>query len=87
MPHHLRLTADNYDENGDVRQLFGLSIAAKRYVIYATRCGGAYCSHRKCVTVINPKAHGLIFFAPSEQQDVIAEVVVGIVAIYSSARI
>jgi hypothetical protein len=68
VPHLLRLTDNNYDENGEVCQIFGLSIAAKRYVIYATRCGRAYCSHRKCVTVINPKAHGLIFFAPNEQR-------------------
>jgi len=69
MPHLLRLTDDNYDENGDVRQLFGLSIAAKRYVIYVTRCGQPYCSHRKCATVVDPKAHGLIFYAPSDQRE------------------
>jgi hypothetical protein len=67
--HLLRLTDDNYDEDGLVRQLFGLSIAAKRYAIYVTRCGQPYCSHRKCVTVVNPKAHGLIFCAPSDQRE------------------
>ena len=27
------------------------------------------CSHRKCVTIVDPKAHGLIFFAPSEERE------------------
>ncbi len=69
VPNLLRLTDDNFDKNGKVRQLFGLSIAAKRYAIYVTRCGQRCCSHRKCVTVIDPKAHGLIFYAPSEQRE------------------
>ena len=69
VPNLLRLTDDNFDKNGKVRQLFGLSIAAKRYAIYVTRCGQPCCSHRKCVTVIDPKAHGLIFCAPSEQRE------------------
>jgi len=69
VPHLLRLTDDNYDENGAQRQLFGLSIAAKRYALYTTKCGQPYCSHRKCVTIVDPKAHGLIFFAPSEERE------------------
>lgn len=69
VPHLLRLTDENKDENGDQRQLFGLSIAAKRYALYTTKCGYPYCSHRKCVTIVDPKAHGLIFFAPSKERE------------------
>jgi hypothetical protein len=67
VPHLLRLTDENYDKNDAQRQVFGLSIAAKRYALYTTNCGQPYCSHRKCVTIVDPKAHGLIFFAPSEE--------------------
>jgi hypothetical protein len=69
VPHLLRLTDENYDKNGAQRQLFGLSIAAKRYALYTTKCGLPYCSHRKCVTIVDPKAHGLIFFAPSDERE------------------
>jgi hypothetical protein len=69
VPHLLRLTDENYDQNGAQRQLFGLSIAAKRYALYTTKCGQRFCSHRKCVTIVDPKAHGLIFFAPSEERE------------------
>jgi hypothetical protein len=69
VPHLLRLTDENYDNDGTQRQLFGLSIAAKRYALYTTKCGQAYCSHRNCVEIIDPKAHGLIFFAPSEERE------------------
>ena len=69
VPHLLRLTDENYDENGNQRQLFGLSIAAKRYVLYTTKCGQPYCKHRKCVAIADPKAHGLIFLAPSEERE------------------
>jgi len=69
VPHLLRLTDENYDKNGHQRQLFGLSIAAKRYALYTTNCGQPYCTHRGCVTVVDPKAHGLIFFAPSEDRE------------------
>ena len=69
VPHLLRLTDENYDKNGDQRQLFGLSIAAKRYVLYTTKCDQPYCSHRKCITIVDPKAHGLIFFAPSDERE------------------
>jgi hypothetical protein len=68
VPHLLRLTDENYDTNGAQRQLFGLSIAAKRYVLYTTKCGRPFCGHSKCVTIVDPKAHGLIFFAPSEER-------------------
>jgi hypothetical protein len=69
VPHLLRLTDENYDKNGKQRQLFGLSIAAKRYALYTTRCRRSFCSHRKCVEIVDPKAHGLIFFPPSEQRE------------------
>jgi len=69
VPHLLRLTDDNYDKSGAQRQLFGLSIAAKRYALYTTKCGHASCHHRKCVTIVDPKAHGLIFFAPSDERE------------------
>jgi len=69
VPHLLRLTDENYDENGAQRQLFGLSIAAKRYALYTTKCNQPYCSHSECVTIVDPKAHGLIFFAPSEERE------------------
>src|SRR5262249_8826471 len=69
VPHLLRLTDQNYGERGVRRQLFGLSIAAKRYVLYTTKCGRQYCSHRKCVTIADPKAHGLIFFAPNDERE------------------
>jgi len=69
VPHLLRLTDENYDKSGAQRQLFGLSIATKRYALYTTRCGQRCCSHRNCVTIVDPKAHGLIFFAPSEDRE------------------
>jgi hypothetical protein len=69
VPHLLRLTDENFDKNGAQRQLFGLSIAAKRYALYTTKCGHPSCRHRKCVTIVDPKAHGLIFFAPSEERE------------------
>src|SRR5262249_34953920 len=68
-PHLLRLTDENLDNNGDQQQLFGLAIAAKRYVLYTTKCGAPFCSHHSCITVVDPKAHGLIFFAPSEERE------------------
>lgn len=69
VPHLLRLTDENFDESGAQRQLFGLSIAAKRYALYATKCNQPYCSHSACVTIVDPKAHGLIFFAPGEDRE------------------
>ena len=69
VPHLLRLTDENVGNNGTQRQLFGLSIAAKRYALYTTKCGRSYCSDRKCVTIVDPKAHGLIFVAPSEERE------------------
>jgi len=69
VPHLLRLTDENYDKNGAQRQLFGLSIAAKRYALYTTKCNRPYCSHRNCLTIVDPKDHGLIFCAPSEDRE------------------
>ncbi len=69
VPHLLRLTDENFDKNGKQRQLFGLSIAAKRYALYSTKCGRPSCRHCKCVTVVDPKAHGLIFCAPTEERE------------------
>ncbi len=69
VPHLLRLTDENYDERGAQRQLFGFSIAAKRYALYTMKCNRPYCSDSDCVTVVDPKAHGLVFFAPSEERE------------------
>jgi hypothetical protein len=69
VPHLLRLTDENYDESGAQRQLFGLSIAAKRYALYTSKCNQPYCSHSECVTIVDPKAHGLIFLAPDEEHE------------------
>jgi hypothetical protein len=69
VPHLLRLTNENFDKNGNQCQLFGLSIAAKRYALYSTKCGQPSCRHNKCITVIDPKAHGLIFCAPTKERE------------------
>jgi hypothetical protein len=69
VPHLLRLTDENFDESGAQRQLFGLSIAAKRYALYTTKCNQPYCGHSNCVSIVDPKAHGLIFMAPSEERE------------------
>jgi hypothetical protein len=70
VPHLLRLTDENLDESGAQRQLFGLSIAAKRYALYTTKCNQPYCGHSNCVSIVDPKAHGLIFMAPSEEREI-----------------
>ena len=69
VPHLLRLTDENFAKNGTQLQLFGLSIAAKRYALYSTKCGKPSCHHRNCITVVDPKAHGLIFCAPTEDRE------------------
>src|SRR5690348_7432034 len=69
VPHLLRLTDENFDKTGAQHQLFGLSIAAKRYALYTTKCNQPYCGHSGCVTIVDPKAHGLIFFAPTEERE------------------
>jgi hypothetical protein len=69
VPHLLRLTDENFDKKGIQRQLYGLSIAAKRYALYTTKCGRACCNHSNCIEIVDPKAHGLIFFAPSDDRE------------------
>lgn len=69
VPHLLRHTDENDDEAGNQRQLFGYAVAAKRYVLYTTRCGQPYCGHRNCIKIIDPKAHGLIFMAPADERE------------------
>ncbi len=69
IPNLLRLTDENFGKHGNQRQLFGLSIAAKRYALYTTKCGRACCNHPNCITIVDPKAHGLIFFAPSDERE------------------
>ena len=69
VPHLLRLTDENFDDNGSQRQLFGYSIAAKRYALYATKCVRSHCGHRNCVVIVNPKAHGLIFMPPDDDRE------------------
>jgi hypothetical protein len=69
VPQLLRLTDENYGNNGEQQQLFGLAIAAKRYVLYSAKCGEPYCSHHSCITVVDPKAHGLIFCSPSDERE------------------
>jgi hypothetical protein len=55
VPHLLRLTDENFDKNGRQRQLFGLSIAAKRYALYLTKCGRSSCRHSNASVLLNPK--------------------------------
>jgi hypothetical protein len=69
VPNLLRLTDENFDKTGVQRQLYGFSIAAKRYALYTTKCGNSYCKHSDCITIVDPKAHGLIFFAPSDERE------------------
>jgi len=69
VPHLLRLTDENFNEKGIQRQLYGLSIAAKRYALYTTKCGKAYCNRSNCIKIVDPKAHGLIFVAPSDDRE------------------
>jgi hypothetical protein len=65
----VRLTDENFNENGIQRRLYGLSIAAKRYALYTTKCGSVHCNHSNCIKIVDPKAHGLIFFAPSDERE------------------
>jgi len=46
----------NWDENGQRRQLYGYSIAAKRYALYTKT--------KDDIEIVEPKAHGLGFFYP-----------------------
>jgi hypothetical protein len=69
VPDLLRLTKQNFNRNKIQRRLYGLSVAAKRYALYTTKCGNVYCGHSNCVEIVDPKAHGLIFFAPSDERE------------------
>ena len=46
----------NWDKDGKRRQLYGYSIAAKRYALYTKTKGD--------IEIVEPKAHGLGFFYP-----------------------
>jgi hypothetical protein len=46
----------NWDRNGERRQLFGYSVAAKRYALY-TKTDNE-------IEIVEPKAHGLGYFCP-----------------------
>jgi hypothetical protein len=46
----------NWDRNGERRQLFGYSVAAKRYALYTKTDND--------IEIVEPKAHGLGYFCP-----------------------
>ena len=52
----LKIHKLNWDRNKQRRELFGYSIAAKRYALYTKT--------RKDIEIVEPKAHGLGFFYP-----------------------
>lgn len=52
----LKVHKVNWDSNQDRRQLFGYSIAAKRYALYTKT--------QNDIEIVEPKAHGLGFFYP-----------------------
>ena len=52
----LKIHKVNWDGNKNRRQLFGYSIAAKRYALYT--------KSRNDIEIVEPKAHGLGFFYP-----------------------
>jgi hypothetical protein len=52
----LKIHKINWDRNKQRRQLFGYSIAAKRYALYTKT--------QKDIEIVEPKAHGLGFFYP-----------------------
>lgn len=52
----LKIHKVNFDNNGELRQLFGIAIAAKRYALYTKTDND--------VEIVEPKAHGLGFFYP-----------------------
>jgi hypothetical protein len=54
----LKVHAVNIDYNKAPRQLFGISIAAKRYALYTKT--------RNDIKIVEPKAHALGFFYPPE---------------------
>src|SRR5260370_25785457 len=52
----LKIHKLNWDHNKQRRQLFGYSIAAKRYALYTKTSGN--------IQIVEPKAHGLGYFYP-----------------------
>ena len=52
----LKLHKLNWDKNGERRQLYGYSIAAKRYAQYTKA--------KDDIEIVDPKAHGLGYFYP-----------------------
>jgi hypothetical protein len=52
----LKVHKVNWDENRQRRQLFGYSIAAKRYALYTKT--------QRDIQIVEPKAHGLGYFYP-----------------------
>jgi hypothetical protein len=57
----LKIEDCNLDRHGDMRQLFGLAISAKRYVVYARK--------KKKLEIIKPSEHGLgIVYVPDTRK-------------------
>jgi len=52
----LKIHKLNWDKNGERRQLFGFSIATKRYALYT--------KSKNDIEIVEPKAHGLGYFYP-----------------------
>ena len=52
----LKIHKLNWDETGKRRQLYGYSIAAKRYALYTKT--------KDAIEIVDPKAHGLGYFYP-----------------------
>jgi hypothetical protein len=52
----LKIHKLNWDENGQRRQLYGYSVAGKRYTLYTKT--------KNDIEIMEPKAHGLGFFYP-----------------------
>jgi hypothetical protein len=56
----LKIEDCNRDRHGDMRQLFGLAVSAKRYVVYARK--------KKKLEIIKPSEHGLgIVYVPDKR--------------------
>jgi len=55
----LKIHKLNWDQNKNRRQLFGYSIAAKRYALYTKT--------ENDIQIVEPKAHGLGYFYPPEE--------------------
>jgi hypothetical protein len=56
----LKVEDSNFDQNGEQRQIYGIAVSAKRYVVYARR------KHE--IEIIKPSEHGLgIVFVPDKR--------------------